>query len=325
MPSALKNVSIFSLQERPDVFEFHIAGCIARTGVGGEQVLPCAFRDGDHGVRLFEHPLLQRGEEDVQFEGHLGDEREVHILARDDCAGGDEARVAAHQFYKPDATRHAARFGVRAIQHAGRLLDGAEKAKCARDKTDIVINRLRDADDREPVAALARLLKKLIRAALRAVAAHGEKNVHAAGDEIVHRAPDVHRSARRTENGAALLMNPVHELGRDFHRLDTARRIESAVSAAKTEHFAHAVTIVQLEKERSDDVVQPRTQTAAGHDACARLLRIEEELRPRPGQLELKARLRANFDALGNADFVVGCVTSGEAEARFAEGGSLHG
>ena len=132
-------------------------------GVGGEQVLPRAFRDGDDGVRLHLHPLLQRGEKGVELERHLGDEREVHVLARDRRARGDEPRVAAHEFHEPDPARHAARLGVRAIEHARRFLDGAEKSERARDEADVVVDRLRHADDRERVAAFARFLVEIVR------------------------------------------------------------------------------------------------------------------------------------------------------------------
>ena len=289
--------------------ELHVAGGVARTGVGGEQILPRAFRDGDDSVRFDPHPLLQRGEKGVELERHLGDEREVHVLARDRRAGGDEPRVAAHEFHEPDPARHAARLGVRAIEHARRFLDGAEKSERARDEADVVVDRLRHADDRERVAAFARFLEKIVPAALRAIAADGEEDVHAARDEVFHRAPYVHRPARRAENRAALLMNAIDELRRDLHRLDAARRIEPAVTAAKAEHLRDAVAVVQFEEERADDVVQPRTQPAARHDSRARLLRIEEKLLPRPRQLELQPRLRADLDSLGNADLVADRVT----------------
>ena len=69
------------------------------------------------------------------------------------------------------------------------------------------------------MAAFARFLVKIVRAALRAVAADGEKNVHAARDQIVDRAADVDRAARGAENRAALLMNAVDKLRRDLDRL----------------------------------------------------------------------------------------------------------
>ena len=294
-------------------------------GVGGEQVLPRAFRDGDDGVRFREHPLLQRGKKSLELERHLGDEREVHVLARDSRARGDEARVAAHEFHEPDAAGHAARFGVRAIEHARGFFDGAEESERARDEANVVVDRLRHADDGERVAAPARFLVEIVRAALRAIAADGEEDVYAARDEIIHGPADVHRSARRAEDRAALLMNAIDELRRDLHRFRAARRIESAVAAAKAEHLGDAVAVVQFEKERADDVVKARTQSAAGHDAGARLFRVEEKLRSRARQLELKSRLGPDFDPLGNAKVVADRVAMGGGEARFAEGGVFIG
>jgi hypothetical protein len=310
--------------ERADVVELHVAGGVARAGVGGEQILPRAFRDGDDGVRFREHPLLQRGKKGVEPKRHLRDKRKVHILARDDRCGGDEARVATHEFHQPDAIRHAARLGVRAIEHAHRFLHRAEKSERARDEADVVVDGLRHADDRQRAAALARFLVEIICAALRAVAAHGEEDVHPARDEILHGSPDVHRPARRAENRAALLMNAIDELRCDLHRLHAARRIEPAVTAAKAEHLGDAIAVVKFEKERADDVVESRTQTSARHDARARLLRIEKEFRSRPRQLELDARFRTDFDPLRDADFVAHGVAECGGEARFAEGGCVH-
>ena len=88
-----------------------------------------------------------------------------------------------------------------------------------------------------------------------------------------------------------MLMNVVNKGRRDLHRLNFALRIEPAVATAETEHFRDAVAVVQFEKERANDVVQPRTQTATRNDPGARLLRIEKQLRPRPCQFELDARL----------------------------------
>jgi hypothetical protein len=41
----------------------------------------------------------------------------------------------------------------------------------------------------------------------------------------------------------------IHDLWRDFHRLDSAFWIKAAIAAAETEHGAHAVAVIQLEKE----------------------------------------------------------------------------
>src|SRR4249920_2054234 len=106
-----------------------------------------------------------------------------------------------------------------------------------------------------------------------------------------------------------MLMNVVNKCRRDLHRLNSALRIEPAVTTAETEHFRDAVAVVQFEKERANDVVQARPQTATRNDPGARLLRIEKQLRARPCQFELDARTRADLDPFGNSDFITGCVT----------------
>ena len=121
-----------------------------------------------------------------------------------------------------------------------------------------------------------------------------------------------------------MLMNAINKCRRDLHRLNSALRIEPAVSAAETEHLGDAVAVVQFEKERANYVVEAGTQTAARHDPGARLFRIEEKLRARTGQLELESRIRADLDPLGDADVIAGRVTFRGGEARFAERGRIH-
>ena len=95
-------------------------------------------------------------------------------------------------------------------------------------------------------------------------------------------------------------MNVINEPRRDRDRLDAARRVEPAVSAAEAEHFGDAIAVVQFKEERADDVVEARAQAPAGHDAGARLLRVEEEPLARAREFELQVRDRHRFrSALG--------------------------
>ena len=87
------------------------------------------------------------GEKRFESKGHLGNEREVHVLARDGRPCGDEAGMASHELHEADATGHAPRLGVRAIEHAHSLLNGAEKPECAGDEAYVIIDGLRHADD----------------------------------------------------------------------------------------------------------------------------------------------------------------------------------
>ena len=72
---------------------------------------------------------------------------------------------------------------------------------------------------------------------------------------------------------------------------------------------ADAVAVVQFEEERANYVVEARTQTAARHDAGARLLRIEEQLRPRPRQLELDPGSAPTSIRSGMRTVITGRVT----------------
>ena len=119
-------------------------------------------------------------------------------------------------------------------------------------------------------------------------------------------------------------MNPIHKLGRDFHRLLTVRRVEPSVAATKAEHLGNAVAVMQFQKERTNNVIEAGTQSAARDDAGTRLLRVEEELRARSSQLELQPRLGADFDPLRNANGVADRVALGGVEARRAENGYVH-
>ena len=81
--------------------------------------------------------------------------------------------MAPHEFHQPDPSRHAPRLGVRAIEHARTFLDRGEKSERARDESDVVINGLRHADNRQRVAAIARFLVEIVRAAREAMSGLG--------------------------------------------------------------------------------------------------------------------------------------------------------
>src|SRR4029077_12478984 len=102
------------------------------------------------------------------------------------------------------------------------------------------------------------------------------KNVHPERNEIVHRSANMNGTARSAENRPAMLMNAINKRGSDLHGLDSAFRIESAVPSAETQHFSHAIAIVQLKKERANNIVESRTQSAARHHGGACFLRVEK-------------------------------------------------
>ena len=69
-------------QVNADVLELAVAGSIAIVVLGGEQMLPCPFGDGDHGMLALEDPLLERGQEAVRAferESDLGHQAEIAL------------------------------------------------------------------------------------------------------------------------------------------------------------------------------------------------------------------------------------------------------
>ena len=311
-------------QKRANVLELHVARGVTRRRVRLQEILPGAFGDGNDRVGFCEHSLLQGKEERVERKRDFGNKREIHVLACDRGARRDEAGVATHEFHEPDPAGHAACFGVRAIEHARGLPDGAIESEGARDESDVVVDGLGDADDSERVAPAARFLVEIVRAALRAVATDGEENVNATRDKVVHRDTGFYRAARGVEDGASFLMNAMDELRRDLHRLDPFCGIEPAVTAAKAKHLSDTVAVVHFEKERADDVVEAGAQAATRHNARARLFRVEEKFRTRAGQLKLKSWLGTDFDPLGDADIVADRVATCGGEAWLAESRGVH-
>ncbi len=259
---------------------------------------------------------------------HFGDQGEIHVLAGDGRASGDEAGVTAHQLHQRDAVVDAVRFGVGAVQDLGRFLDCRQVAEAARDEGHVVINGLGDADHGQGMAAPPGFLEQVVAAALGAVAAEGEQDIHAAPDQVVHGNPDVHRAARGPQHGAAVLMNVVDELRRQHERLLAARRVEALVAVAKTEDFLHAVAVMKFQKQGTDHVVQPRAQSAAGDDASAGLLGIEEQLRAWASEFELEfllfRRVGVADEAGRHAGLVADCAPLGGREAGFAQSGDVH-
>ncbi len=185
-------------QERADVLELDVARGVALLAARRQQFLSSALGHHNHRVRPLEHPLFQRGEKAVlavERQRDFRDEGEIHVLTGDRGPGSDESGVATHELDQGDAVMNAVRFGVGAMQHLGRFLDRRQIAEGARDKGHVIINRLGNADDRQRMAAPLGFLEQGVAAALGAVAAEGEQDVHAAPDQVVHRQADIDRTA----------------------------------------------------------------------------------------------------------------------------------
>ena len=287
------------LQEQPDVLVKHIARCVLlhRTG---QQVLPRALRDDNQRVAAFQNALLERRKEPrlaLQLERHFGDEREVDLLARQRRHRRDEARIAAHQADQADAVGVAVSLRVSAGQHVAGPIHGGDKTERTPDIHDVVVDRLRNAHDGDRKAAPANFLHDRVRAALRAVAAHAEKNV----DPVLLQEIDHDRrrllAAGGAEDRTALHVDVLHDLGGQCHRRQSGGFIQALVAVADAQHILDAVVVEQLVEHRPDHVVQARAKPAAGHQGHPRFRRIEEQVLAGTGPLEPQVtRIRLPVD-----------------------------
>ena len=115
-------------------------------------------------------------------------------------------------------------------------------------------------------------------APLRAVAAHAEKELNVRPLKEIDHHRRVFRPAAGAEHRSALLMDMIdHSKGQPNRRLGLGR-IKSLIAVANAPDLRHAVVEVQFDIDRTDDVVQSRTETAAGDDRRFRSARVEEDV-----------------------------------------------
>ena len=171
----------------------------------------------------------------------------------------------------------AVRLGVGAVDDRAGLLDRRDDSRtCARQRP----HRCRSSWECPPPTAHDPGVAPpgtAPAAPLRAVAADREQHVHPAPDQVADRHPRIDRPPRRVQHRPPLLVNVLDQLRGQHRRLGAAGRIEPAIPAAETEDLPDPVTVVELEKERTDDVVEAGAQPAAGDDPGAGFSRVEEQ------------------------------------------------
>ena len=144
-------------------------------------------------------------------------------------------------------------------------------------------------------------------ALLGAVAADAQEDGNAALDEEIDHFADFLLAAGGGEDGAAVAVDVVDELGgQDQRRLGLEG--EALVAVADAEDFAHAVVVVQFEEGGADDVVEAGAQAAASDDGRAGFPGLEEELLARAGLFEIGVGIDrfagGDFDLVADAGLV---------------------
>ena len=111
--------------------------------------------------------------------GTSGIETEVHLAVDEHRIGRDESRVASHQLHQADAVARGLGLGVGRVGRPPRLGDRGLETEGSLHERDVVVDRLRHADDADLQAPSGRLLADRVRAAKRPVAADREQDADA--------------------------------------------------------------------------------------------------------------------------------------------------
>ena len=95
-------------------------------------------------------------------------------MAGDCRTGGDETRVASHQFHQSDAIEMASRFIVRGADDPDRLVDRRLITETAPDVRNVVVNSFGNPDDIQIVSPRPRFQVEVVGSAQCAIATHSE-------------------------------------------------------------------------------------------------------------------------------------------------------
>ena len=193
----------------------------------------------------------------------LGDQD--HVGAAGDAAHHrDPARVAAHHLDDHDAVVRLRR-RVQAVDRLGRDADRGVEAEGVVGAREVVVDRLRDADDRQLSSA-----KQACRDAERVLAADRDERVEARGREVLQHPLDAALELVRVRPARADDRAAAREDPRDLARAERPRRSASTRprQPSRTPTTSQPA-VVRAPADGADDRVQPGAVAAAGEDADA--------------------------------------------------------
>src|SRR5690606_31619188 len=141
----------------------------------------------------------------------------------------------------------------------------------ALDEAQVVVDGLRNTDNGNVFAPALNLLGDAQRPLLRAIAAHREQHVQA---QLLHAIYDFAgafaAAARGAEDGAASAVDVAHTLGVEGLDGQLALGQQPPIAVRDAAYLADAITVPQGQDGGADDVVQSRTQAAAGDNRGVR-------------------------------------------------------
>ena len=123
-----------SRAENGRVPELHVPEASRAPASAASKSCP-ALPHGDDGRVISQASAASARRETVERKRHSGMRAKFTSWLATDRSGGDEARVAPHEFHEPDPTRHAARLGCARNRAREPLLRPAEKSEVRETKT----------------------------------------------------------------------------------------------------------------------------------------------------------------------------------------------
>ena len=244
-------------EELADVVLQDVAARVATFFLVLEEFLTGAFGDHDHGVSLAARiAALERLEKPFEREGDFGHEAEVHDGGGEGCVGGDKAGVAAHEFYEPEPVEGAVRFVVGAGNHVGCAEHRGLETECLVDEVQVVVDGLGNADDRDGLLSLLDFFGNRVGAAEGAVTADAEEHVDVEAHQGIDHDGGLLHAAGAAEDGAAVFLDGVDNIGVQRDGRVAVCRVEPAVAVGDAENIADAVVEPQHLYKALDDVVE---------------------------------------------------------------------
>ena len=92
------------------------------------------------------------------------------------------------------------------------FFNGSKITKCARHKSNIIVNCLRNSNHGKVVSPSFGFLKQRISSALCAITANRKKYIDSHFNKMINCSGNIHGAARGAQNGAAFFMNVIHKL-----------------------------------------------------------------------------------------------------------------
>ena len=225
-------------------------------------------------------------EEPIQCERYFRDKADVHNGCCKRCIRCDKAGVATHELHEAKAVECTVCFDVCACNHVRGTEHGGFKTERPVDQVQVVIDRLRDADNRDGLLTLLDFFSNSMCTTKRTVTTDAEQHVDVESHERIDHDGRVLHAAGATENRTAVFLNGIDHIRVKHDGGVTVIRVQATVAVRDTEDVPHAVVEPEHLYKALDHVVEAWAETAASDDTCARPGGVVENCLSRAGHFE---------------------------------------